>query len=979
MREAFVRQLVVAALALGAAVVEPPLPAHAALGPLCYVDASKTGGSNTGESWTGAYTHLQSALSDVNCAEIWVAEGVYKPGTQRTDSFQIGPGKAVYGGFAGTESTRAARNWATHVTTLSGDIGTPGDATDNSYHVVFMNGVTSPISSTTVLDGFTITAGNANGAISNDRGGGLYCYGQVSGHVCSPTLANLTFNANSAVSYGGALFSDGSAGGASNPTLTSVVFSNNSVPNPSPTGNSYGGAVFDYSSSPSFMGVTFSGNSAMYGGAIDNQDSSAAFSNVTFIGNSGTYGGAMYNKNGSPSLTNVTFTSNSSSQWGGAMHNYASNPTLTNVTFTTNSTFLYGGGIYSEAASQPNLTHVAFSGNSAQNGGGMLNDAGTVATLLNASFTGNSATKGAGVFNGNSTASLTNVTFANNTGGDSSWGGGLYGESSSGATLSNVTFSGNSATNGGGMLTEFGSVATLTNVTFNGNSATNGGGMYSFSAGTVSLTNVILWGDSASSQGPEAWLYNSTTNIDHSVVQGGCASIGGATCPSGNLNTDPRLAPLADYGGSTQTMALLPGSSAIDSGTNSNCSSSDQRGQPRPADGNNDGSAICDIGAYELQPNTIAVHIGGSLKGIYPGTLNQGQQITYAGTNTGPAQVTNSTLGPAVSSVRVIYAGSSYSEMMGYPNNTTTQFWFPWYNNAAMDSQFRVSNLGGSPTTITVSLAGSTIDSFSLGAGAAVRKNYPGQNNGPMQVTSSGGVPILATIRVLYGGSSYSEMMGFPNDTTTQFWFPWYNNTAMDSQFRVSNLSGTSTTITVSLAGSPIDSFTLGAGTALRKNYPGQNNGPMQVSSIGGAPILATIRVLYGGASYSEMMGYPSQTTTDFWFPWYDDVGASSQLRVSNLGASSTDITVTVAGSTVDTFSLAAGTAARKSYSGLNNGVMRVSSSGGIPILSTVRIVYGVSSFYEVMGYPGDQLTPTQFFPWYNNTAMDSQLRFGVP
>ena len=74
-------------------------------------------------------------------------------------SFNISSGVAVYGGFAGTETARKPRNPATNVTTLSGEIGSNIILNDNSYHVVHMDGTTTSVTSTTVLDGFTITAG----------------------------------------------------------------------------------------------------------------------------------------------------------------------------------------------------------------------------------------------------------------------------------------------------------------------------------------------------------------------------------------------------------------------------------------------------------------------------------------------------------------------------------------------------------------------------------------------------------------------------------------------------------------------------------------------------------------------------------------------------------------------------------------------------------------------------------------------------
>ena len=99
----------------------------------------------------------------------------------------------VYGGFAGTETSRDERDWATNVTTLSGDLlgdDAPGfiNYDENSYHVVTGSGVDS----TAVLDGFTITGGNAIGDpnSTNVNGGGMY------NDQGSPTLMNLNFNDN---------------------------------------------------------------------------------------------------------------------------------------------------------------------------------------------------------------------------------------------------------------------------------------------------------------------------------------------------------------------------------------------------------------------------------------------------------------------------------------------------------------------------------------------------------------------------------------------------------------------------------------------------------------------------------------------------------------------------------------------------------------------------------------------------------------
>ena len=299
-------------------------------------------------------------------------------------------------------------------------------------------------------------------------------------------------------------------------------------------------------------------------------------------------GGGMINNGTSPTVTNVTFSDNLAVYGGGMVNNDGSNPTLTNVTFSGNSAASLGGGMFN-AASSPTLTNVTFSGNSAGSGGGMINDSGSSPTIKNATFSANEATDaGGGMSNYRSSPSVTNVTFSSNkaTRGGAT-GGGMYNSQSS-PTVTNATFSSNSADYGGGIYSSGGNL-TVTNVTFSGNSASSGGGMYNY--GSSTLTNVILWGDTGGE------IYGGGT-VRYSVVQGGYS--GGTNI----ITTDPKLGPLGDYGGFTQTIPLLFGSSAIDKGNNLYCayapvSNLDQRGIKRPQDGDKDGVTGCDIGAFE--------------------------------------------------------------------------------------------------------------------------------------------------------------------------------------------------------------------------------------------------------------------------------------------------------------------------------------------------------------------------------------------
>jgi hypothetical protein len=114
-----------------------------------------------------------------------------------------------------------------NTTILSGDIGLIGDKSDNSYHVIYADGSTYVINNSTVLDGFTIIGGNANGTAPHDSGGGFYCNGSGESKECSPTLNNIIFSANSASERGGAMYNNGGdnhSDGSSIPVLTNITF-----------------------------------------------------------------------------------------------------------------------------------------------------------------------------------------------------------------------------------------------------------------------------------------------------------------------------------------------------------------------------------------------------------------------------------------------------------------------------------------------------------------------------------------------------------------------------------------------------------------------------------------------------------------------------------------------------------------------------------------------------------------------------------
>lgn len=317
-------------------------PAHAATIRYVKWDAA---GANNGKSWANAYTDLQTALNAApSGTEIWVAAGTYTPSVDnRGASFVLKNGVSIYGGFAGTETQRSQRKVGANLTILSGDIGVLDDPSDNSYHVVLARSVNT----SAVLDGFTITKGNASneGSLPFSGGGILVKFGST------PTLVMLTITENTAYDSGGGLASYDD----SSPRLTKIKFLGNAA-----VGG--GGGMYSLEGSPVLDNVIFDGNQANTGGGLFTASDYSVLTNVTFSNNTATLnGGGLANSNGYPNLTNVTFSGNAATRNGGGMSvDYFSEPVLTNVTFTGNTADVRGGALAITNNSKPSIVNSIF-------------------------------------------------------------------------------------------------------------------------------------------------------------------------------------------------------------------------------------------------------------------------------------------------------------------------------------------------------------------------------------------------------------------------------------------------------------------------------------------------------------------------------------------------------------------------------------------------------------------------------------------
>jgi predicted outer membrane repeat protein len=326
-----------------------------------------------------------------------------------------------------------------------------------------------------------------------------------------------------------------------------------------------------------------------FGGGAD--VGTATLTNCVVSGNSAVFGGGILAR-GTATLTNCVVRGNFAAFNGGGIR-FAGAAKLTGTVVSGNSAGLNGGGLSVGGAAT--LTNSTVSGNRANLGGGM--DADTT-NLTNCTVSGNTATTDGGGLH-TVTATLTNSTVSGNTANER--GGGVAADT---ATLTNSTVSGNTAAiEGGGLVA---TTATLLNCTVVENIAPTGGGLFHVAGGAFSVKNTIVALNLVAFGGIGADAFGASfTSLGHNLIGDGTASNGFTNGVNGDIvgtsanPIDPKLGPLTNNGGKTQTHALLAGSKAIDAGDNAGAPATDQRGFPRKKDGDGNGSKIVDTGAFE--------------------------------------------------------------------------------------------------------------------------------------------------------------------------------------------------------------------------------------------------------------------------------------------------------------------------------------------------------------------------------------------
>jgi hypothetical protein len=252
-------------------------PAKLTVVPVIFVNAAATTGKNNGIKWQNAFTSLKPAFefAEANKGipyEIWVARGTYIPSTDVFEPLYMTEGVSVYGGFAGTETSRIQRDFRANLTVITGDITFDGKDDNNSAMIIVG-------ASNTILDGFTIKDATGLCAMANDS--------------ASITISNCRFTGN--ISYVG------------------------------------GAAIANTKSTVKIISCSFDSNmGTITGGAVSNVNSNASIENSAFSSNKSLLGGSIYNNNANIKVAGCTIAGGEASYSGSGIYNVDSNTTIIN-------------------------------------------------------------------------------------------------------------------------------------------------------------------------------------------------------------------------------------------------------------------------------------------------------------------------------------------------------------------------------------------------------------------------------------------------------------------------------------------------------------------------------------------------------------------------------------------------------------------------------------------------------------------------
>jgi hypothetical protein len=538
-------------------------------GAIVYVDKSATG-SGTGDDWANAYTTIQPGINDAFASggdEVWVADGTYP------ENLVMKSGVHVYGGFAGGEATRQARDFVVNVATVN------GSAAGSCLSAI---GTTSG-----TFDGFTLTNGSGTNKSGVRYGGGAYI------ENCSPTIANCTVKLNSA-NYGGGICLLTSA----SPQIIHCTITQNAA-------TDTGGGIHMATQCSPFVNVsTISYNTARTGAGlfIDAYSLPNVQANTIAHNQATNHGGGIYLRDHSNAFIEGNFIDhNSAGLNGGGIRSYSyCSPRISNNTISYNTAASYGGGLSFITYGVFELTENIIERNQSQWGAGVAVQDRTDGAIAANTIRYNTATEGGGgiyMDHPSSDVDILNNTFRTNRG--NKGGGGIRLQGGVHPLIANDLFLYSRGFAMGGAILCDASSPTVANCTFVSGTAEYGGGIYCNAGSTVTVTNSIFAYNNSTTGLFGGAIWSESGTVDYTqynlVFSNGWWHFWGFS-PTGYIDADPLFMNMEydDY-----HLALF--SPAIDKGKNSSAISTwgDIDGETRIVDGHVGLGSVVDLGCDE--------------------------------------------------------------------------------------------------------------------------------------------------------------------------------------------------------------------------------------------------------------------------------------------------------------------------------------------------------------------------------------------
>jgi len=357
------------------------------------------------------------------------------------------------------------------------------------------------------------------------------------------------------------------------------------------------------------------------------------------------------------------------------------------------------------------------------------------------------------------------------------------------------------------------------------------------------------------------------------------------------------------------------------------------------------------------------------------------------------------------------------TQTMGLPIEKLSNIYvMPRYDYSDPSRQYDavlVANMDSVDRQITITIGGTPRETFTLPPSGSAYKTYLGVAGGPLVVSSDTGAKIIASLyelkkdpKVTTGSNGQSEMMGVPwGELSNTYLIPIYfghpSHTSLKPSLFIANADTVPRAITVKIggvemAGSP---YTLQPGTDKVLTYP--LDGAVEISSASGAKIVASLfqlrRVSPTAPEYTgitQTMGLQIGKLSNIYvMPRYDYSDSSRQydaVLVANMDTVDRQITITIGGTPMETFTLPPSGSAYKTYPGVAGGPLVVSSDTGAKIIASLyelrkdpKTITGSNGQSEMMGVPWGELSDTYLIPIYfgdpSHTSLYPSLFIGAP